>query len=81
MKIEVWYEAPDADVIELNEEEEELWIKYSDLREKAMEAVRNREYDKYREIDGEADDLFEELSDLLYPKLTHNLPVEDITEW
>lgn len=81
MKIEVWYEAPDADVIELDEDQEEVWLKYSDLRVKAMGALRNREYEKYHELDREADLLFEELVESIFPQLAHDLPIEDINEW
>lgn len=86
MKIEIWYEAPDPDVIDLNEEQTELFEKYTRLQDEATEHLRNMSdpdrWAKYREAESEAQAKFDELMESIYFKLSYpGLNVEEITEW
>lgn len=86
MKIEIWYEAPDADVIDLNEEQTELFEKYTRLQDEATKCLRDAgdpdRWAKYREAESEAQEVYEKLMESIHSKLSHpDLNVEQITEW
>ncbi len=81
MKVEVYFEQPDSDIIELNEEQEELWIEYSTSLEKAREISREQGWKAARFEYNRADNALDSLIGSLRYDLSYDLPVEDITEW
>lgn len=81
MRIEVYYEAP-SEVIDLNEEEAELWTQYEETKEAASEVRRESGWSAATELYTKADRLFEEFYELVEGKFSYrDLDVEDIVEW
>lgn len=81
MRIEIFYEAP-SEVIDLNEEEEELWIRHIETKDLASEVRRTEGWGAAMAHFSRADRLYEEFVDLISYRLTYqDVDVEDITEW
>lgn len=81
MRIEVYYEAP-SEVIDLNEEEAELWTQFIETKEAASDALSTTGWSAATELYTKADRLFEEFYDLVEGKFSYqDLDVEDIVEW
>ena len=82
MKIEVYYEAPDADIIELNEDQEAAWLAYRSKLEEARAAQREKGWTAATPLYTEADTLYEDLIEELYFSLQYpEFEIEDIQEW
>lgn len=81
MQVEVYYDAP-SEVIDLSEEEEELWIRYNEALDVARKARRTEGWRAATVHLSKADHLYEEFFDLISDRLSYqDVEVEDITEW
>ena len=82
MKIEVYYLEPDADVIELNEDQEAAWLAYQAKLEEARKAQKESGWTAATPLYAEADTLYEDLIEELYFSLQYpEFEIEDIQEW
>ncbi|HEY6020055.1 MAG TPA: hypothetical protein VIY48_09180 [Candidatus Paceibacterota bacterium] len=83
MKVEIYYEAPDTQVLELSEGQDELWIDYSSKLERAREIrVATGWSEEATKAYNEADRAYETFLDSINLDLEHpDLEVDEVIEW
>lgn len=82
MKVEIYYEAPDAQILELTDEQAELWTIYSDAVERSRELQRsqgwtNETWEAYAKVD----EAYENFEESIQFALDYDMPIDEITEW
>lgn len=67
MKVEIYFEAPDTQILELTDEQAELWTIYRD-------AVKRKAYAK-------AEEAYENFEESIQFDLDYDMPIDEIIEW
>lgn len=82
MKVEIYFEAPESQVLELNESQSELWIDYTSLLENARELQRSQGWtDETLEAYYKTDRAYEKFEESIQFYLDYDIPIDEITEW
>lgn len=82
MKVEIYYEAPDAQVLELTDEQAELWTIYSDAVNRSRELQRTQGWtSETLAAHAKVDEAYENFEESIQFALDYDMPIDEITEW
>lgn len=83
MRIRIQFEEPDAQILDLNDDQADLWRDYSDKLERVREVRGSLGWDHSETSDAydKVDEAYDKFARSIGDYLEWDLPVGDIKEW
>lgn len=82
MRVEIYYKAPDSQILDLTDEQEMLWVEYANALDEANDLRGKEGWSRsVMNLFDKADVAYESFVESIQLALYHDLPIDEVTEW